>query len=342
MTDAPTYQALALQVRCHAVNGLSPAEARARMTASVKRVGTQVRGSKTFIGQDLRLVVLPEYFLTGFPMRESVDEWKRTACLDTDGPEYDALSEIAQANDVFLAGNVYELDPHFPELYFQTCFITAPNGDVVLRYRRLISMFAPTPHDVWDKYLDVYGLEKVFPVAPTELGRLAAVASEEILYPEVARCLAMRGAEVFVHSSSEASSPRPTPKEVAKAARAVENMAYVVSANSAGLDGIAIPRDSTNGNSQIVDPHGHVLAEAAQGESMVAHAELDLGALRRFRRRPAMGNLLARQRFELFAQSYAGHSFYPPNTLAGGLQDRQQLVQTQLETIRKLSEEGVI
>ncbi len=342
MTDAPVYQALALQVRCHAVNGLTPEEARARMMASVKRVGTQVRGSKNFIGQDLRLVVLPEYFLSGFPMREGVDEWKAAACLDIGGPEYDALSEIAQANDVYLAGNVYELDAYFPELYFQTCFVLSPSGDTVLRYHRLISMFAPTPHDVWDEYLDVYGLEKVFPVAHTELGRLAAIASEEILYPEVARCLAMRGAEVFLHSSSEASSPRPMPKEVAKVARAVENMAYVVSANSAGIDGTPIPADSTNGNSQIVDPYGHVLAAAAQGESMVAYAELDLGALRRFRRRPAMGNLLARQRFELFAASYANHSFYPPNTLAGGLQDRKQLVQTQLETIRKLSDETII
>ena len=113
---------------------------------------------------------------------------------------------------------------------------------MALRYRRLISMFAPTPHDVWEEYLDVYGLEGVYSPSPTPtLGRLAAVASEEILYPEVARCLAMRGAEVLLHPSSEASSPRPMPKEIAKVARAIENMAYVVSANSAGIGGIAIP-----------------------------------------------------------------------------------------------------
>ncbi len=342
MTDAPVYQALALQIRCHAVNGLSPEDARARMMASIGHISTQVRGSKAFIGPDLRLVVLPEYFLTGFPMRESVEAWQAAACMEMDGAEYDALAKIAQDNDVYLAGNVYELDPHFPKLYFQTCFVLSPTGAVALRYRRLISMFAPTPHDVWDEYLDIYGLEGVFPVADTTLGRLAAVASEEILYPEVARCLAMRGAEVLLHPSSEASSPRPMPKEIAKVARAIENMAYVVSANSAGIGGIAIPEDSTNGHSQIIDPHGHILAEAAQGESMVAHAELDVGALRRFRRRPAMGNLLARQRFELFAESYAAHSFYPPNTLAGGLKDRQQLLKTQLETIQKLSNENII
>jgi hypothetical protein len=64
---------------------------------------------------------------------------------------------------LFLAGNAYELDRHFPGLYFQTSFVIAPSGDVVLRYRRLNSMFAPTPHDVWSKYLDIYGLDGVFP-----------------------------------------------------------------------------------------------------------------------------------------------------------------------------------
>ena len=102
-------------------------------------------------------------------------------------------------------------------------------------------MFAPTPHDVWDQYLDIYGLEAVFPVAETEIGRLACIASEEILYPEIARCLMMRGAEVFLHSSSEAGSVQLTHKDIAKRARAIENMSYVVSANSAGISGICCP-----------------------------------------------------------------------------------------------------
>lgn len=340
--EVTAYQALALQLRCRAVNGLPAGEARACILRSIGRIGVQLKASKVFIGSDLRLVVLPEYFLTGFPMRESVREWQAIACLRADGPEYEALSKLAQEGAVYLCGNVYEIDDHFPELYFQTCFVIAPSGEVVLRYRRLISMFAPTPHDVWDKYLAVYGLEGVFPVAATEIGRLAAVASEEILYPELARCLTMRGAEVLLHASSEASSPQRTQKEVAKVARAVENMAYVVSSNSGGMEGNAIPGDSTNGKSTIIGPQGHVLAEAAQGESMVAHAEIDLLALRRFRRRPGMANLLARQRFELYAGSYAKHSFYPPNTLGAGLEDRRQFVETQLATIERLAAANVI
>ena len=114
----------------------------------------------------------------------------------------------------------------------QTSFIISDSGDVILRYRRLISMFAPTPHDVLDAYLDHYGDDALFPVADTPLGKLACVASEEILYPEITRALALQGAELICHSSSEIGGPRATPKNIAKQARAYENMLYVVSANS--------------------------------------------------------------------------------------------------------------
>ena len=69
----------------------------------------------------------------------------------------------------------------------------------------------------------------------TEIGTLTCIASEEILYLEITRYLMMRGAEIFLHSSNEVSSPMPTQKNIAKLARATENMAYVVSANSAGM-----------------------------------------------------------------------------------------------------------
>lgn len=342
------YHALALQARCHAVNALEGEAARARLRANIDAVAGQVRASRAFIGADTRLVVLPEYFLTGFPLGESVPVWRAKAAIDPDGPEYEALGRIAADNDVHLAGNAYETDPHFPELYFQTSFLLAPNGDCVLRYRRLVSMFAPTPHDVWDRYLEVYGPDAVFPVADTPIGRIGAVASEEILYPEIARALALRGAEVLVHSTSEAGSPAMTPKEIARRARAVENLVYVVSANSAGIEGTPIPAESTSGMSKIVDYQGRVLTEAGWGESMVANAELDLAALRRCRRRPGMGNLLARQRLELFASTYAGRSVHPPNTMldpSSGeprIPERRQFADTQRAVIDKLAEEGLI
>ena len=340
------YRALALQVVCHTVNGCPDREsARARMQTSLDRIARQISGARGFLGRDVRLVVLPEYFLTGYPIGESIPQWKDKAALEPEGAEYERLGRIAADNGVHLAGNAYETDRHFPDLYFQTSFLIDPGGAVVLRYRRLISMFAPTPHDVWDRYLDLYGLDGVFPVAVTPIGRLACVASEEILYPEIARALTLRGAEVLLHSSSEVGSPALTPKDVAKRARAAENMAWLVSANSGGLADSDIPGASSDGMSKIVDHLGYVRVEAGFGESAAACCEIDLAASRRYRQRPGMGNLLSRQRLELFAATYQG-SVYPPNTMlqAGesGAPERAHFVTTQRRVIERLTADGII
>ncbi|MBS0479991.1 MAG: nitrilase, partial [Proteobacteria bacterium] len=247
MPDAPKpYAALALQLTAQSVEACADrAATSARMLAMIESIGTKLRGASIFIqqytGSPVLLAVLPEYLLTSYPGRISVSDFAGKAALDVDGPEYAALGRVAQAQNIFLAGNAYERDAHFPGLYFQTSFVVAPSGEVVLRYRRLNSMFAPTPHDVWSKYLDLYGIDGVFPVARTEIGNLAAIASEEILYPEIARAHALRGAEIFVHSSSEIGSPLATPKAIARRARAFENITYIVSANTAGITGTVMP-----------------------------------------------------------------------------------------------------
>ena len=347
-----TYSALALQMDCVAVNGLGDRESvQEAMLGTLERVDRLVAGSKgfisTFSGDTLRLVVLPEYFLTGFPMGEGIDAWRSKACIEMDGPEYRRMGEIARSRGIYLSGNAYELDRHFPDLYFQTSFIIDDEGEVILRYRRLISMFAPTPHDVMSKYLEVYGKESLFPVAQTPLGRLACVASEEILYPEVARALATRGAEVLLHSSSEVGSPRPTPKNIAKCARAYENMCYVVSSNTSAILNSPVPQNSTQGHSQVVDYKGQVLTEAYTGESMVAHAGIDIERLREARAKPAMTNLIARQRLSLFRSTYEQAGFYPEDNLINEegetlVPDRSHFLEQQSVVITQLQEAGLI
>ncbi|QMW04140.1 nitrilase-related carbon-nitrogen hydrolase [Spirosoma foliorum] len=332
-----SYKALALQLTCQTVNSCQTRdEAEAVMLKTIARIEQQIAASIGLLGRETLLVVAPEHFLTGGPINETIEQWREKAALEIDGPIYEAISAMVQRQQVYFSGNVYEQDSFFPELYFQTSFIMGPNGDVLLRYRRLNAMYIPTPHDVWELYLDAYGYDSLFPVVKTNIGNLACIASEEILYPEVARCLSMRGAEVLIHSTSEAGSPLLTQKNVAKLARATENMAYVVSANSGGLVGSPLPGGTVDGGSKIIDPKGIVLAEAAYGESIVANADIDLAALREFRQRPALTNLLARQRFELYAESYAKQSVYPPDTLLGQPAERQHFLRTQQEVIKKL------
>jgi hypothetical protein len=151
----------------------------------------------------------------------------------------------------------------------------------------------------------------------------------------------------MLHSSSEIASPLQTPKNVAKQARAIENMAYLVSANSAGIEGIAIPKASTDATSKVIDFRGLVLAEAGYGESMAAYGEIDVGALRRWRRRPGMGNILSRQPLGLWRDALEGLEVQPRGTLTGPdgetlTPDRAFYAERQRRVIDRLSDEGII
>jgi len=346
------YAAVALQLAARSVEHCADrAAVSEQVLAHIAEVAGKLRASAIFIeqfgGTPVRLAVLPEYLFTSYPGRIGIAEYAAKVAWDMDGPEYDALGRIAEAQALWLAGNAYERDPAFPGLYFQTSFVVSPDGAVVLRYRRLNSMYAPTPHDIWSAYLDRYGLDGVFPVARTEIGNLAAIASEEILYPEIARAHALRGAEVFVHSSSEIGSPMPTPKSIARRARAWENAAYVVSCNTAGVHGAGLPQDCADGQSAIIGYKGEVISLANPGETFVAFADLDLAALRTQRRKPGMTNSLARQRLELFAPVYASASPQRADSLIGAdgaiaVPERGHFRRTMLQTIERLSTEGLI
>lgn len=343
MTNHPQpYRALALQIRTDAVNQVSQHDARALINRTIDRIAAQAQGAKSWAGPTCRLMVLPEYVLTGFPMGDTIEGWRDKAAIAPDGPEYDALTAIAADLNVFLAVNAYETDRHFPDLYFQASVVLGPSGDTVLRYRRLHSLYSPSPYDVLDDYLDHHGEEALFPVADTEIGRLATIASEEILYPELARILGLRGAEVLLHSTSEVTSPDPTPKSIARRARAIETLSYVVSANSGGLYGTAIPANSADGGSEILDFTGRALIRAGGGESIVAYADLDLAALRRERRRPGMGNLPARTKTSLWAREYARYDVDRANTLTGVRPERSFFLARQQEVLDRLADAGAL
>ena len=337
------YRALALQTRVETIHNLPDVvSARELMHRTIDRIGGEVAAAVAWTGGDLRLVVLPESCLTGPAIADPVAEWTAKAAIDIDGPEYERFGDIASSHNVFIAGTAFERDENFPDLNFHTCFIVAPDGKVVLRYRRLHSLTTPTPYDVWDRYLDIYGYAGIFPVAATEIGVLAAIAGDEILHPEVARAFLMRGAEVFVHPTAQANDQTAASHDVCAAARAVENMAYVVSANAGGIQGGPRPGDSINGGSKIIDHRGLVIAKSGVGATMTCAAEIDLGALRRCRTRAGADNLVASQRFALFAEGYRTLEHFPPNTLLTAPPERSHFLDTQRATIARLVDEKVV
>ena len=204
-----------------------------------------------------KLVVMPEFALQGPPHGMPVAGWIDLACCTIPGPITEPFQEFAQQRGIYIAGHQFDCDPEWPGRYFNTCFLIGPSGDVILRYRRINTAAFPSPHDFMDAYLERHSMSEVFPVADTELGRIAMIPCGEINVPEVARVYMMQGAEVILHPTN---SPRRPAQEAAKVVRAAENMVYLVSANVAGGIGFSFDGSIPGGRSHIIDYLGRTLA----------------------------------------------------------------------------------
>ncbi|MCX5494039.1 amidohydrolase [Kaistia dalseonensis] len=261
-----------------------------------------------------RLVVLPEFAFQGPPRATPVDVWIERACATIPGPITDRLAEVARQLDIYIAGNHFEVDPLWPDRYFNSSFLLDPKGEVILRYRRINTASWTSPHDILDAYRAAYGEDGIFPVADTELGRLAIFPCGEISVPELSRVLMLRGAEVLLHPSNEPIGPKA---EAAKICRAAENMCYLISTNVAGGIGFSLSGDEKGGHSQIIDFNGNYLAfDGEAQESISVTAMIDIEALQAARRDTGMGNGLLRQRLEMYKSHYAAAELYPANALA--------------------------
>ena len=70
-------------------------------------------------------------------------------------------------------------------------------------------------------------------------------------------------------------------------ARAIENLAFVIGVNRCGTD----PNFTHNGRSVVVSPHGHIIADAGEGERVLG-AEIAVEEVREWRSQfPALSDM---------------------------------------------------
>jgi predicted amidohydrolase len=241
-----------------------------------------------------RLLVLPEFALQGSDGPHPQDYWERVG-IRIPGPETARLGAFARECNVYVCAMVFEYDPEWPQRYFNTSVILSPEGEVILRYRKLQCadlnglLNVTTPGNVFTRYVERYGYDALVPVVDTPIGRLGTLICYDANWPELWRALAMKGAEVICNPTSEIHSDRRPHWYAAKRAHAAENRVYVASAN-AGSEQFrpGAPVTGMNrGHSALIDFDGH-LAACADGPGVVPLVgRIDLGTLRRARARAA-------------------------------------------------------
>ncbi len=206
------------------------------------------------------------------------------------GPTLTAARSWARELGIhLLAGSIAERVEGQQRLFNTSVFI-GPDGELHARYRK-IHMFDVDVGGV--SYRESETEQPGDEIVAAAIGgslpemTLGMTVCYDLRFPELYRILAVRGATVLSVPSAFTFETGKDHWEVLLRARAIENQAFVVAPNQVGE---APPHYHSYGHSMLVDPWGTVLAEAPDGEGLVA-ADLDLADEERVRSKlPSLAN----------------------------------------------------
>src|SRR3546814_20494861 len=90
-----------------------------------------------------------------------------------------------------------------------TQLLIAPTGELIARHWKQRNMrgmwpgveqFTTTIYDVYDRYVEMYGLDAVIPVERTDIGNISLSSVQ--FEPELFRCLTLKGAAIILRTAT--------------------------------------------------------------------------------------------------------------------------------------------
>jgi predicted amidohydrolase len=207
------------------------------------------------------VVLLPELWNIGFM---SFDRYKPEA-EDREGPTLSLMRSLARELSCLLhTGSFVEKDG---DRYYNSSFLLGPKGEILGNYRK-IHLFT-----YQSKEGEILTRGPSITVVPTDRGAFGMATCYDLRFPELFRMMLDRGAEFFLVCSAW-PLVRLEHWLLLNRSRALENFAFLVSANSTGMSEGA----EMGGHGMIVEPTGQVVASGTKEEGIVL-GEIDREAV---------------------------------------------------------------
>ena len=239
--------------------------------------------------QGAQLVVLQELHNTlYFCQTES------TACFDLaesiPGASTDFYGDIARAAGVVLVTSLFER--RTAGVYHNTAVVFERDGSIAGKYRK---MHIPDDPAYYEKFYFTPGDTGFRPIT-TSVGKLGVLVCWDQWYPEAARTMALRGADLLIYPTAIGWESSDTPEEQARQreawitvqrGHAIANGLPVIAVNRVGHE--SDPSGQTNGiqfwgSSFVAGAQGEMVWQASDREECVHVADIDLARSEQVRR----------------------------------------------------------
>lgn len=225
------------------------------------------------------------------------------------GPSTSFYGDIARSLNIVLVTSLFE--KRAPGLYHNTAVVFDTDGSIAGKYRK---MHIPDDPAYYEKFYFTPG-DMGFEPIPTSIGKLGVLVCWDQWYPEAARLMALKGADILIYPTAIGWESSDTEEEkerqrnawiISQRGHAVANGLPVISVNRTGHE--PDPSGQTNGiqfwgSSFAAGPQGEFLARASEKEEENLIVEIDLNrseAVRRWwpflrdRRIDEYGNIIKR------------------------------------------------
>jgi len=196
---------------------------------------------------------------------------------------------VAKDNNIVLVTSLFE--ERTAGLYHNTAVVFDRDGTIAGKYRK---MHIPDDPGFYEKFYFTPG-DLGFNPIQTSIGKLGVLICWDQWFPESARIMALKGADILIYPTAigwfdgdvEEEKRRQLESWITiQRSHAIANGLFVLSCNRVGfeadesgvLDGIRFW-----GNSFVCDPQGEIIARADSKEETILYANIDFGRIKEVR-----------------------------------------------------------
>lgn len=222
------------------------------------------------------LIVLPEMFTC----LANEDSARRAAAEIIPGGEaWTMLRDLAARHRVVIHGGSILEATGGDKLYNTTCAFDR-DGRELARYRKMHLFDIEAPDGKSYRESNTFGRGTEVVTYRAEGREIGASICYDIRFPELYQALAKKGAELIMVPAAFTTQTGKDHWEVLLRARAIETETYVIASGQCGT--YANGTRPNYGHSMIVNPWGHILAQAPDKPCVIT-ARLDFEYLRQVR-----------------------------------------------------------
>tara|TARA_R110000868_G_scaffold100912_9_gene277777 strand:+ start:7209 stop:8099 length:891 start_codon:yes stop_codon:yes gene_type:complete len=230
--------------------------------------------------QGARFILLQELFETPYFCKDMAPDLLHLAVPVENNPAVKAMRALAKRLGVVLPVSIYE---RANNALYNTLVMVDTDGEVLGLYRK---SHIPDGPGYSEKYYFSPG-DTGLKVWDTKVGKIGAAVCWDQWFPEAARLLALKGADIICYPTAIGSEPHDATIhsrdhwQRTMQGHAAANMTPVVASNRIGKEQGRTCDITFYGSSFIADNTGAKVVEAGETEEAVLTATFDLDKLRR-------------------------------------------------------------